>query len=230
MGKVKIKKKDTRIDMTAMSDVTVLLLTFFMLTSTFLSKEPVQVITPPSVSEEKVPDEKLLSVLLSPDGHIYMSLTGSKDETLKTENLREAALMNAVGQWNTLHPSKKVNLTKEQVETFKKLGTFGVPMEKLSEWLNLEMEKRDNMLKESTIPIDMNKDTSRPNEFQIWVTAVYKAMQEAGIQRDLTNGKGIAVKADQTTPYSIVEQVMDNLQTVNMTKFSLMTALKVVED
>ena len=70
MGKVKIKKKDTRIDMTAMSDVTVLLLTFFMLTSTFLSKEPVQVITPPSVSEEKVPDEKLLSVLLSPDGHI----------------------------------------------------------------------------------------------------------------------------------------------------------------
>ena len=52
MGKVKIKKKETRIDMTAMSDVTVLLLTFFMLTSTFLQKEPVQVITPPSVSEE----------------------------------------------------------------------------------------------------------------------------------------------------------------------------------
>ncbi|MBP5561423.1 MAG: biopolymer transporter ExbD [Muribaculaceae bacterium] len=230
MGKVKIKKKDTRIDMTAMSDVTVLLLTFFMLTSTFLSKEPVQVITPPSVSEEKVPDEKLLSVLLSPDGHIYMSLTGSKDETLKTEDLREAALKNAVGQWNSLHPSKKVNLTQEQVETFKKLGTFGVPMEKLSEWLNLEMEKRDNMLKESSIPIDMNKDTSRPNEFQIWVTAVYKAMMEAGIQKDLTNGKGIAVKADQTTPYDIVQQVMDNLQTVNMTKFSLMTALKVVED
>ena len=40
MGKVKIKKKETRIDMTAMSDVTVLLLTFFMLTSTFLQKEP----------------------------------------------------------------------------------------------------------------------------------------------------------------------------------------------
>ena len=159
-----------------------------------------------------------------------MSLTGSKDETLKTEDLREAALMNAVGQWNTLHPSKKVSLTKEQVETFKKLGTFGVPMEKLSSWLSLEMEKRDNELKESSIPIDMNKDTSRPNEFQIWVTAVYKAMQEAGIQKDLTNGKGIAVKADQTTPYSIVQEVMDNLQTVNMTKFSLMTALKVVED
>ncbi|WP_290090695.1 biopolymer transporter ExbD, partial [Duncaniella muris] len=39
MGKVKMKRKSTLIDMTAMSDVTVLLLTFFMLTSTFLQKE-----------------------------------------------------------------------------------------------------------------------------------------------------------------------------------------------
>ena len=43
MGRAKIKKKSTFIDMTAMSDVTVLLLTFFMLTSTFVQKEPVQV-------------------------------------------------------------------------------------------------------------------------------------------------------------------------------------------
>lgn len=46
MGRAKIKKKSTFIDMTAMSDVTVLLLTFFMLTSTFVKKEPVQVTTP----------------------------------------------------------------------------------------------------------------------------------------------------------------------------------------
>ena len=57
MGKVKIKRKSTLIDMTAMSDVTVLLLTFFMLTSTFLAKEPTTVVTPSSVSEEKVPME-----------------------------------------------------------------------------------------------------------------------------------------------------------------------------
>ena len=46
MGKVKIKKKDTWIDMTPMSDVMVLLLTFFMLTSTFVKQEPVKVNTP----------------------------------------------------------------------------------------------------------------------------------------------------------------------------------------
>ena len=45
MGRAQIKKKSTFIDMTAMSDVTVLLLTFFMLTSTFVKKEPVQLTT-----------------------------------------------------------------------------------------------------------------------------------------------------------------------------------------
>ena len=68
MGKVKIKRKSTLIDMTAMSDVTVLLLTFFMLTSTFLQKEPVTVMTPSSVSEIKVPTANLASVLVSPEG------------------------------------------------------------------------------------------------------------------------------------------------------------------
>ncbi|MBR6750572.1 MAG: biopolymer transporter ExbD, partial [Bacteroidaceae bacterium] len=38
MAKVKVKRKSTLIDMTAMSDVTVLLLTFFMLTSTFVQQ------------------------------------------------------------------------------------------------------------------------------------------------------------------------------------------------
>ena len=53
MGRAKIKKKSTFIDMTAMSDVTVLLLTFFMLTSTFVKKEPVQVFTPASVQKSR---------------------------------------------------------------------------------------------------------------------------------------------------------------------------------
>ena len=82
MGKVKVKKKDARIDMTAMSDVTVLLLIFFLLTSTFLQKEPVTVITPESVSEDKVPDSKLMTVLVSPKGQVYMELIGTVDTTV----------------------------------------------------------------------------------------------------------------------------------------------------
>lgn len=53
MARVKVKKQSTFIDMTAMSDVTVLLLTFFMLTSTFIQKEPIQVSTPASVDGDQ---------------------------------------------------------------------------------------------------------------------------------------------------------------------------------
>lgn len=56
MPKIIVKRKSTFIDMTAMSDVTVLLLTFFMLTSIFIQKEPVVVTTPASVSEIKIPE------------------------------------------------------------------------------------------------------------------------------------------------------------------------------
>lgn len=42
MGRFKVKKQDTFIDMTPMSDVMVLLLTFFMLTATFVKDEPIK--------------------------------------------------------------------------------------------------------------------------------------------------------------------------------------------
>ena len=79
MAKVKVKKKSTLIDMTAMSDVTVLLLTFFMLTSTFVQKEPVQVSTPSSVSEIKIPEINVLQVLIEPSGKIFISLDKQED-------------------------------------------------------------------------------------------------------------------------------------------------------
>ena len=79
MGRAKIKKKDTFIDMTAMSDVTVLLLTFFMLTSTFVKKEPVMVTTPASVSEIKIPETDILQILVDQNGKIFMSLDKQQD-------------------------------------------------------------------------------------------------------------------------------------------------------
>ena len=63
MGKVKVKKADVWIDMTPMSDVMVLLLTFFMLTSTFVKNEAVKVVTPGSVSEIKLRETNVLTVL-----------------------------------------------------------------------------------------------------------------------------------------------------------------------
>ena len=232
MGKVKIKKKETRIDMTAMSDVTVLLLTFFMLTSTFLQKEPVTVITPPSVSEEKVPDSNLLSVLVSPQGKVYLEVLGSKDSTMKSETVRADLLKNMVTEYKKTHPSANLAFTNKELETFSKLNAFGVPITKMKEWLNLEPDQRDKFLESEQnpgIPINMNEDPNNPNEFQMWVRAAYNSVNPE-LQESMVKGRGIAIKADQTTPYSVVNVVMDNLQTMKMNKFTLMTALKTSED
>ena len=230
MGKVKIKKKETRIDMTAMSDVTVLLLTFFMLTSTFLQKEPVTVITPPSVSEEKVPDANLLSVLVSPEGKVYLEVLGSKDSTMKSETVRADLLKNMVAEYKRTHPSANLAFTNKEIETFSKLNAFGVPITKMKEWLNLEPDQRDKALESGPgIPINMNEDPNNPNEFQMWIRAAYNSVNPE-LQESMVKGRGIAIKADQTTPYSVVNVVMDNLQTMKMNKFTLMTALKTEED
>ena len=230
MGKVKIKKKETRIDMTAMSDVTVLLLTFFMLTSTFLQKEPVTVITPPSVSEEKVPDANLLSVLVSPEGKVFLEVLGSKDSTMKSETVRADLLKNMVTEYKKTHPSANLQFTNKEIETFSKLNAFGVPLTKMKEWVNLEPDQRDTALESGPgIPINMNEDPNNPNEFQMWVRAAYNSLNPE-LQEAMVKGRGIAIKADQTTPYSVVNVVMDNLQTMKMNKFTLMTALKTSEE
>ena len=232
MGKVKIKKKETRIDMTAMSDVTVLLLTFFMLTSTFLQKEPVTVITPPSVAEEKVPDSNLLSVLVSPEGKVFLEVLGSKDSTMKSETVRADLLKNMVSEYKKTHPSANLAFTNKEIETFSRLNAFGVPITKMKEWLNLEPDQRDKFLESKEnpgVPINMNEDPLNPNEFQMWIRAAYNSVNPE-LQEAMVKGRGIAIKADQTTPYSVVNVVMDNLQTMKMNKFSLMTALKNSEE
>ncbi|MBD5315480.1 MAG: biopolymer transporter ExbD [Bacteroides sp.] len=238
MGKVKIKRKSTLIDMTAMSDVTVLLLTFFMLTSTFLQKEPVTVITPSSVSEVKVPTANVATILVSPEGKVFISIAGDADpenkDTWGSEAIRMEVLQKAVAEYNRLHPGKKVELSQKDLETFSKMNMFGVPMAALPTFLNLSQTEQDKVISDMSradvgIPIDDNKNLETPNEFQIWMRAIYSSGND-NLQAAMKKGEGIAVKADRGTPYSTVHHVLDNLQTLKMNRFSLMTALKTEQD
>ena len=233
MGKVKIKRKSTLIDMTAMSDVTVLLLTFFMLTSTFLQKEPIIVNTPSSVSEIKVPDQNLVTILISPKGQVFLSISGDGDTTYSSENVRKELLVTVMAEYNK-YRKNKVQFTQKQVNTFARCASFGYPIAQLPEFLDQDVTKQDELLDpqkngQSGIPVDMNQDLDHPNEFQMWMRALYSS-SNANLISTIKDGKGIAIKADKDTPYSVVNVVMDNLQTLKMNKFSLMTALKTEED
>ncbi|MGM9803200.1 MAG: ExbD/TolR family protein [Muribaculaceae bacterium] len=228
--KVKTEKKKPFIDMTAMSDVTVLLLTFFMLTSTFLQKEPLTVITPASVSEEKVPEQNLITVLVDTDGRVFLALAGDKDSTQSSDKVRVELLKNVVAEYNKQNPSANITLTAEQCATFGQIHMFGLPIKQLPQWLSMTPDQRDEAIDPTKnpncgVPIDMNEDASKPNEFQIWMKAAYNTSND-NLQTAIKQGKGIAIKADGSTPYSIVQVVMDNLQTLKMNKFTLLTALK----
>ena len=200
MGRAKIKKKSTFIDMTAMSDVTVLLLTFFMLTSTFVKKEPVQVFTPASVSEIKIPETNILQILVDPQGKIFMSLDKQPDMKAVLEKMGE---------------EYGVDFTPEQEKKFVTASTFGVPMRSMQKFLDLPTEQQDKLLKNEGIPCD-----STDNQFKSWVRNA----------RQVNPDLRIGIKADASTPYAVIKNVMSSLQDLRENRYNLITSLKTTSE
>ena len=132
---------------------------------------------------------------------------------------------------NQLADREQCEKTMQQALEFSKIGTFGVPMKDLTSWLGMKMEKRDDFLKnEGGIPIAISVKDGPRNEFQTWLNAVKVVMQRHDLGKDLVGGRGVAIKAGQDSPYSLVQVVMDNLQTEKLNKFTLMTSLKSEEE
>lgn len=199
MGKIKIQKKDIWIDMTPMSDVMTLLLCFFMLTSTFLQPEPVQVNTPSSVSEVKVPENNVLNILVSPKGQIFIGTDNKND-------------MNAMLQ--TVTDKFGVTLNGTQLKHFKEESMVGAPMNVLAEYLSLDPEKMTEEIQKLGIPTD--SIDGGYSEFREWVKAA----------RDANPDIKIAIKCDAKTPYKVVKKMMSELQDMDENRYQLITNLK----
>lgn len=209
MGKVKIKKSDIWIDMTPMSDVMTLLLTFFMLTSTFVKNEPVKVNTPGSVSEIKVPENGVLTILVNPEKDPAGNPTGEGQVFLSIDNTDQlgAALDDMANRFG-------VNLSGAQIKAFRTESTFGVPMSELPAYLSMSSETRAKTLPTKGVPLDsINGGMS---EFQQWVDAARTVNEEIKI----------ALKADGKTPYKTVKKVMSELQDMDESHYYMITQLK----
>lgn len=197
MSKVKVKKQDTFIDMTAMSDVTVLLLTFFMLTANFIPREPVQVITPASVSEVKVPDYDLITLLINPQGKVFLNFDRPADKMQILEKMGELY---------------GVKFTTEELNKFREPTSFaGVPMGQMKRLLSMELEDQDKFMQPLGVPVD-----SANNQLAQWIKVAKSVNKELAI----------TIKADQTTPYPMVKDVMSTLQDIKENRFSLVTTLR----
>ena len=198
MGKIKIEKKDIWIDMTPMSDVMTLLLCFFMLTSTFLTPEPVKVNTPSSVSEVKVPENDVLNILVSPEGNIYV---GSENKNTM------------VAMMETVTDKFGVQLNSTQLKHFKEDAMIGAPMALFADYLNLDTEKMGEEIQKLSIPLD-SIDGGK-SEFQEWVSAA----------RDANPDIRLAIKADAKTSYAVIKKMMSELQDMNENRYQLITNL-----
>ena len=202
MGKIKIKKADVWIDMSPMSDVMVLLLTFFMLTSTFVKNEAVKVNAPGSVSEIKVPETEVLQIIVDKDGKIFIGLDkpGYMQEMLEGFKSKFSGL----------------SLSAMQEKNFVGLASFGMPMNKMSDVLKHEAGDVNNLQKEMGIPTDsINGGMS---EFQCWVDAARNS--------SFGDKMKVAIKADAATPYKVVKKMMSELQDMSENRYYLITTLK----
>lgn len=203
MGKVKIKKNDIWIDMTPMSDVMVLLLTFFMLTSTFVKDEAVKVNTPGSVSEIKVPETDVLQILVDNEGRVFLGL--DKPASM------QAVLQDVAGQYG-------LKLNASQEKTFMSLASFGANVNEMSDLLSMEQAKINGIQAKKGIPTD--SIDGGMSQFQTWVKAADDAVPDLKI----------SIKADQKTPYKVVKKVMSELADMDMNRYYLITQLKTQED
>ena len=145
---------------------------------------------------------------------------------------------------------KDAGITNVDILKFQKNATFGVPIEKMHEFLMLDQAKQDaflgqtadkpvvfGSLKPSDVGIPFKdivyKDEAGnsvvTNQFQMWMRAIYNS-KNTNIHDAIQKGEGIAVKSDRGTRYETIQKVLDNLQTIKMNKFSVMTALKTEAD
>lgn len=196
MPKAKVKRKSTWVDMTAMCDVAFLLLTFFMLTSNFTKKEPVLVATPTSVSEIKIPETNIMTVLVDKTGKVYFGIDGQEK--------RKQLIEKMAGIYN-------VKLTPDEIKKYTLLELVGNPMQSLKSYLDLPAEVRDLPQNNLGIPAD-----STNNEFKAWVKSA----------REVNPELRIAIKADEKTPYPVIKKVMKSLQQLDESRYNLITKLE----
>jgi biopolymer transport protein ExbD len=151
MPKIKKRRVGVKLDMTPMVDVAFLLLTFFMLTTSFKPTQAVEIALPDSHSAFKMPESDVMIVTVSKDGRIFLGL----DSPVLREKL--------FGEAYKFKQDKEVNLT---------------------ELSNLLVQARINNPKLRTV-----------------------------------------IKADKDGEYGVIEDVMNILQKVNITRFNLVTDL-----
>ncbi len=203
MPKIKAPARSPHIDMTPMVDLFSLLLTFFMLTTSFRPQEAAIIQSPNSVSEKQAPDKNIMTIIIDKNGKVFYNIDNGKDTT---SHARVNVLTEMAKQY-------QISFTKKELEDFGHLASFGMPMADMRKWLHAADSKEKEKF-QTGIPTD--SVDNRASELAMWIR----------FSRLTNSNAEVAIKGDAEANYKTVKKIMDMLQENKVNKFNLITNLE----
>jgi biopolymer transport protein ExbD len=196
---VKTQKKATSIDMTAMCDVSFLLLTFFILTATAKIPEALPVDMPASTVQSKLPESNLATLTIG-KGKVFFDLKGKEVRIQTLEKMAE---------------KYGVEFTDENKKEFSLMEGIGVDIASLKSIIEMKSSERLKA-NQPGVPKD-----SLNNQLADWLRIARQANIDIN-DKELE----IAIKGDAKEEYPSIRKVMDILQDQGVNSFSLVTGLR----
>jgi biopolymer transport protein ExbD len=208
MPKLKMPKKSTSIDMTALCDFTLLLLTFFIMSAKFKPQEAVEVVPPSSTSTKEIP-MGFVQITVDKDGRVFYTVDNIK--------LKRALI-------DEVNNTKSLGLTEVEKNNFVNGPSVGVPFAKLKGYLALSPNDQSRYDKDAPgVPTDTTKSFTT-NELMYWINST--RYQAKVLDMDQPR---FVIKVDGQTPY--VEQtnrIISTLGRLDIYRFSYITNQRAV--